>query len=131
MRKRVISTAVALMLMGSTIAYADTSIHNFTNINSFEQGKTFTDVNASDWFAKDVQSVYELNLMGGKGNAIFDAKGNLTLAEAITMASRVNNIYNGGDSVIQNDGSGTWYGGSVKYAIEKGIITSGGLSTLY
>jgi len=93
---------------------------NFTKQKTYSNG-TFSDVNEKEWYAGSVATCYELGLMEGKGNGKFDPQGNISLAEAITMAARVNKIYNGKGAAIENTGS-RWYDGAVSYAIAQGII---------
>ena len=89
----------------------------------------FTDVDENAWYGssnqKVISSAFEYGLMQGSGNT-FSPTGNMTLAEAVTIAARVHHIYNGGDSVF-TQGS-PWYKVYVDYAIDKGIIDSGTFS---
>ena len=66
---------------------------------AFEKVKTydnsFSDVKDTNWFYANVKSAYELGFMNGKADGVFDPNGSVTIAEAITMASRVHAIYNG------------------------------------
>ena len=64
----------------------------FEKVNTYNG---FSDVTDSNWFAKDVKTAYELGLMNGKSDGVFDPNGNVTVAEGITMAARVHAIYNG------------------------------------
>lgn len=64
---------------------------------------------------------YELGLMEGKGKGKFDPQGNVSVAEALTMAARVNKIYSGEGPIIEDIGP-NWYDGAVYYAISKRII---------
>ena len=124
-----ITTLVTLtsVLLASP-AYAASAITNFTTQKIYIPGN-YTDISESAWYASDVASVYELGLMGGKGAGIFDANGNLTLAEALSIASRVNDIYHGGSGTLVNTGS-NWYDTAVAYCVEHGIIAENDF-TLY
>ena len=97
---------------------ATTSMNHFKMATDYTAGQ-FTDV-SDQWFAGSVAKVCELGLMKGGGDGMFQPEGNVTLAEAITMAVRLNSIYRGlGDSFP----SGTpWYQPYVKYALAIGII---------
>ena len=55
----------------------------------------FTDVPGTEWYAGEVAGAYELGLMNGVGGGLFAPDGNVTVAEAITMASRASAIYAG------------------------------------
>ncbi len=89
--------------------------------NEYAQGY-FQDVYPNQWFTKNVASAYELGLMKGKSNRIFDPYGNVTLAEAITMACRIHSIYiNGYENIPQTNG-GKWYQQYLDYAYQQDII---------
>ena len=81
----------------------------------------FTDVHESDWFYDTVCGVYAENLMVGTSATTFGPRGNVTLAQAITMAARV---HAGGDDSFKNAGGGNWYDVYVNYAIKNGIVRS-------
>lgn len=74
-------------------------IAHFTAKNTYTEN-TFTDVPSGAWYEADVKRCYELGLMSGAGGDKFNPDGTVTLAEAVMMASRVHNIYNGGDGNI-------------------------------
>lgn len=97
---------------------ATASMDNFKATAVYTPGQ-FTDV-SSQWFADAVAKVCELGLMKGSGDGTFQPEGDVTLAEAITMAVRLNSIYRGlGDSFP----TGTpWYQPYVKYALSNDII---------
>lgn len=117
-----ILTFVLSVTMLQTIAYCE-SYDKFTIKNEYSQN-TFTDISGSEWYAGNIKKCYELGLMSGKGAGYFDPKGNVTLAEALAMASRAHEIFNGGDGVIENQGT-NWYDVFVSYAVNNGIIKQG------
>lgn len=86
----------------------------------------FTDV-PSDWSLEGISTAYEIGLMGGKYEGIFDPKGDVTLAEAAMMAARLNDLWNGGDGVITQEGE-KWYSGAVSRCLERGIVKDGEFS---
>lgn len=95
-------------------------------LEAFSKTKTykesvFTDVKSGDWHSDNVALVYETGLMEGKGKGVFAPNGNITLAEAITVASRVYSIYHG--ESINTSSSGAWYKPYVDFAAEKGIFS--------
>lgn len=112
MKKMLLAAMLALIL--ATVAFAA----SFDKIVQYSDG-TFTDVPSDAWYAADVVNVYELGLVNGVGQNMFNPMGNVTVAEAITLASRLNAVYN--SSQIP-DKTGEWYVGYVDYALEKGII---------
>ena len=93
----------------------------FTKTLTYADG-TFSDVKSTSWYAKEVASAYELGFMNGKTEGKFAPDGNVTVAEAITMASRVHAIYNGKE-IAKTEGK--WYDMYVKYALANGIISEG------
>ncbi len=86
MKKFFVVLLAALMLATGTFAA-------FEKVNTYSNN--FTDVSDSNWFAANVKSAYELGFMNGKTETTFDPNGSVTVAEGITMAARVNAIYNG------------------------------------
>ncbi len=65
---------------------------NFIKPNDWQNNK-FTDVNSNDWYYYSVKNVYELGIMTGKSENDFDADGEVTLAEAISIAARIHAKY--------------------------------------
>lgn len=117
------STIVKLLCAAMTTVALATSATatGFTKTNSYADG-TFSDVKQSSWYSSEVKSTYELGFMNGKGSGKFVPDGNVTVAEAITMASRVHAIYNGKE-IAKTDGK--WYDMYVSYAKSNGIINEG------
>ena len=85
--KKILVALMALLLLavGTNAAFEKTNIY----------ANNFSDVAETSWYAENVKTAYELGFMNGKSEGKFDPDGNVTLAEAITMASRVHAIYNG------------------------------------
>ena len=92
----------------------------------------FADVNEGRWYGYNQQKVianaYEYGLMNGVSAApmLFSPTGNMTIAEAITVAARVRHIYNGGDGEFVQ--GSPWYQVYVDYAIANGIVAAGAFS---
>ena len=82
----------------------------------------FTDVPESEWYSAEIKNTYELGLMNGKGNGIFEPEGNVTVAEAITMASRASAAYKN-EEIPSFDGE--WYEQYVNYAKKAGFLKDG------
>ena len=102
-----------LMTLSATAAFQKT--------NTYAENQ-FTDVPTSEWYASEVKNTFELGLMNGKGAGVFEPEGNVTVAEAITMASRAASIY-AGETIPASDGE--WYRTYVNYAITKGFVKDG------
>lgn len=79
----------------------------------------FSDVSAGAWYAADVEQAVKLGLMKGKGDGRFDPQGQLSAAEAITMAAQVHSAYTGQNFT---PGGSPWYENAVDYAEENGLI---------
>ena len=87
--------------------------------------KVFADVAEGSWYKDIVYKVCAAELMKGTGDTTFNPEGNMTVAEAITMACRIHNQAKGGkDSDFVAYGN-NWYDVYVNYAIVNGIIKYG------
>lgn len=97
-----------------------------TKGNSFARTRTynncFTDVSQSNWFYQSVASVYAYGLMNGDTATTFAPDAPLPLAQAITMAARINKQYISGNMTFQ--ASNPWYLTYSQYAKSKGIISA-------
>ncbi len=111
-----------VMLLGavSTVHGAnEPGLQNFTKPNTYSSGD-FQDVKESDWFGGVVAEAYAYGLLKGKAPDRFDPNGNVTLAEAVTIAARLHSIYRTGTESFQN---GTpWYQPYADYALKEGIL---------
>ncbi len=94
---------------------------HFSRQNVYHQDQ-FTDVKANQWFTDTVASAFELGLMKGNSAKTFNPYGDVTVAEAITMAARIHSINaTGKESFVQ---SKTWWQTYLDYAYQNGIISS-------
>ena len=59
--------------------------------------------------------------MQGVGNGRFDPRGQVTLAQAVTMAARIHSIYHTGSENF-TQGGGAWYQVYVDYAVGNGLL---------
>ncbi len=87
-----------------------------------EEAMPFIDVLTTNWFYKEVENAYKRGLVKGVTEDTYVPYGNVTVAEAITLASRINAVYNGNEIPGNSDGE-KWYSDNVNYAILNGIIT--------
>ena len=103
---------------------------NFVATTIFDNN-LFGDVKGNEWFVKGVSSSVELGLMVGETNDKFNPNGNITVAQTIAVASRINALYNTGSlDILEDDYKGSkWYSGVVKYAIDNGIIQASDFSS--
>ena len=123
--RRTLSFLLALFLCTGLLpasvfaAEGAAGLGNFTKKNTWSDG-LFADVAASDWFYGNVKSAYEYGLMIGKGEKSFDPDGNVTVAETLTVAARLNAIYTSGSDSFE--ASEPWYAVYAAYCAEKGIV---------
>ena len=99
------------------------SLFHFYPKNIYAPGQ-FADVNENDWYGYNQQKVvslaFQYGLMKGTGADKFNPAGNVTIAEAITVAARIHSIYTFGiENFTQGD---PWYKVYVDYAVKNGII---------
>ena len=111
----------AITCLVAAFALSLTGFAAFEKINTYSDG-FFGDVPQNAWYAKDVKSSYELGFMNGKDDGVFEPSGNVTVAEAITMASRCCALYSG-EEIQPVDGA--WYKMYVDYAVKKGFVKDG------
>lgn len=81
---------------------------------------TLLDVDETDWYAKYVISAYDRGLMNGVSLQLFDPDGTLTVAQAITMGTRLHSTYYGLQPELGDDDP--WYSREVEYATANGLI---------
>ena len=91
----------------------------YEKINAYTQGQ-FTDVNEKSWYSAEVKSAYEIGLMTGVSSSLFSPDSSVSVAECITMASRIHAIHNNKE-IPDIDGS-AWYDKYVDYAVENKIL---------
>ncbi len=84
---------------------------------------SFTDIPADAWYAQSVKDVYELGLMDGVSDDKFDADGEMSVSQAITIAARLNAIYSGVE-IPDIAESTVWYEKYADFCIKRGIITN-------
>jgi len=114
--KKHIFAIIASALLLSPCTFAD-----FEKSSSYTDGQ-FSDVHDSEWYASSVKDAYEFGLMNGNSNATFNPLGTLTVAEGITITSRIHATANGKDIP---DAEGEWYEKYVNYAIANGLMENG------
>lgn len=81
----------------------------------------FTDVYDDDWFADDVEDAYRRGFVQGVSRSTYYPDEGVTLAEAITLAVRLNRQYYARDAVESGEGA-AWYAPYVTAAVQAGII---------
>lgn len=95
------------------------SMENFSHARVYQNG-IFSDVERGAWYEDGIASAYSLGLMSGTGDGKFNVTGMVTIAEALTMASRIHAAYYGNEDELQPVGE--WYETYVEYAFAHNII---------
>ncbi|MBR5283722.1 MAG: S-layer homology domain-containing protein [Clostridia bacterium] len=98
--------------------FTDGSFDHIKAVNDYENG-IYSDV-STQWYAPYAARAYEVNLMRGNKDGTFYAQGKVTVAEAITIAARLHNIYYGYSGEFNQ--ASPWYQVYVDYAVERGMI---------
>jgi hypothetical protein len=109
-------------MIPAVLAADDGSLSNFQKTRTYEDGQ-FTDVLSIHWFADSVKAAYEYGLVNGDSITAYNPDGNVTIAETLTLACRLNDIYYGGTGSFTQ--GAPWYQVYVDYAIAHGMITEG------
>ena len=117
-----ILTAMLVLCMVPMAYAADAGLDNFQRTAVYTQGQ-FNDVAANAWYAESVKTGYEMGLIKGSSATTYNPTGNITLAEAITLAARLHSIYQTGEANFGQ--SDPWYKAYTDYATANGIIKSG------
>jgi len=119
----IMAVSIAISMFSSvSFAYTIVGLNNFRKEQTYDS--TFTDIQKTDWYYDNVVSSYEYSIMTGKEAGVFDPKGNITIAEAITVAVRINSIYQYELPPLFELVEGEWYTPYVVYALDSGIIAS-------
>lgn len=120
MKRRIVSLVLFFaFLISLSPVYA-----KFNEVRSYTPGY-FTDVSESDWSAPYIRQVYELGLMDGTAERQFSPKGTVSVAQVVTVAVRLNDLYSGDSGIVSVDTGANWYDAAVKKAISLGIISEG------
>lgn len=119
MGKRILAVVLVFAVI-QVCAYADSS--DFWARREYG-GEFSLDVSESDWYYGFVTTMYNLGLTDGYDGAYMPDKY-LTVAEAVTIASRLHSIYYTGDTNASDyyTGGDNWYDKYMAYAEDNGII---------
>lgn len=97
--------------------YKKGDVFTLPQVTTYQQGQ-FTDVKPDQWFTPTVASAYELGLIKGNSATTFNPYGDVTIAEAITMAARIHSIYTTGtENFVQGS---TWVSGLPRLCSKSG-----------
>ena len=110
--KKLFATVLGAAMLTAGVAAAD-----FVRTGTYQNN--FSDVAENDWFASSVKDAYEFGIMNGDSATTFNPIGTLTVAEGITITSRIHATANGKEIP---DASGEWYQKYVDYATANGLM---------
>jgi len=124
--KRLIAILMCAVILAGTctvdgMAAEAAGFGNFIETNQYVDGM-FTDVSAGEWYYDNVKTAYGLGLMVGD-DGYFDPAANVTVAQTVTIASRLHSIYTTGQDDFQQ--GSPWYQVYVDYAVEHQILQKG------
>ena len=123
-KKLIIVCLAALCLSMPTFAYRIVGLSNFERSLRYTP-QAFSDVPSSEWYYGNVASVYEYELMTGRSSDVFAPQANISIAETITLAARINYIYYYGQSIsFDLYEEVLWYEPYVEYALGEDIIST-------
>lgn len=97
------------------------SLDNFVDRYEYSDD-LFLDISDGYWYGKYVAKVFALGLMDGRGEGLFAPNDSVTIAETITLAARLHDIYSGGDGEFEE--TEPWYKAYVDYALSESIIST-------
>lgn len=105
--------------------YGTNRVH-FERVTVYFQDQ-FSDVPANQWYTDSIANAFELGLMVGNSDTTFNPHGDVSIAEAVTMAARIYSTYTtGSTSVADNTASpagSAWYRHYFEYAYANGVIS--------
>lgn len=124
---KILTAFISLIFLLAVAAFADS---HFQKTEKYSPDM-FTDVSASAWYYSEVSNAYELGFINGKGNGLMSPDGEVTVAEAVTIASRVNAVYFGRSKELESEQvSGEWYSKYFSYAEKYGLVQKGQYNSL-
>lgn len=87
-----------------------------------QYGESFTDVTVNDWFYDSVTNAYEFGFVNGSSDTTYSPNGTMTVAEAVTLASRMHSAQLKDGKAENIGGTNPWYQGYVDYAKAEGFL---------
>lgn len=126
MKQRVFTLVLTALLLAQPLTPSASAggYFPFTPVRSYEE--QFSDVSGTAWYYENVKALYELGLTNGQGSETrFAPEGDMTVAEALTVAARLRSLYEYGNSETgprMYEGGETWYRPYVDYLQSLGVI---------
>ncbi len=118
LQKHIAICLVLILTLGFIQPVKASDYSNFTVSQTYSP---FADVPADSWFYPGVKTAYELGLMKGTSATTFNPNGNLSVAEAVTLAVRLYQIYNE-FTPTEPAPTGPWYQNYIDFAVSFGIL---------
>lgn len=91
----------------------------FERIREYTPG-LFADVPEGEWYSSGVADAYAFGFMNGTGDGNFGIRGDVTVAQAVTMAVNIHRIYTGNTEELAE--AEDWYEPYVEYAFRHNIL---------
>ncbi len=131
MKKRIFSALMTLVMVICALGVlppfeieaAAPGLGNFSTRKMYNND--FADIKSSDWYYDSVVDVFRYGLMVGKGEGKFDPLGKVHVSEIVTVAARLNAIYNTGSDLSFTGRYDNWYTPYYDYAREHGVALDG------
>ena len=112
--KKILTASLAALALAIGASSAD-----FMKTKTYADN--FPDITESAWYSENVKNTYELGLMNGDTSGLFLPDGKITVAEAITVASRAAAISRN-ETIPEAEGE--WYQMYVNYALGAGLVSA-------
>lgn len=122
-RTKLISLFLAVLMLLSAVVPVSAASAGLQNFKPAAEYTGFSDVASNVWYADNVKVVCEYGLMNGTGDGKFNPNGYITMLETVVLASRLHDIYHGGDGVFEQ--SDPWYKVYDDYAWEHNLSAAG------
>ena len=128
--KRTVSGILVSSVLAVTVLAPQVSAETVGgSLDNFKMGtaKEFSDVVSTDWYYSNVADAAALGIIQGNPDETFNPNGNLSIAEALTLASRVNAIFYNRTEDLNSDSKSNvhWADGILNYAEKNGIVSEG------
>lgn len=124
-RQLILLSLVLLLIFSNLTPLAANSNYSFANsYGNFTVKKTyigFADVPSNAWFFPGIQTAFELDLMKGTSFSTFNPNDTLSVAEAVTLAVRLYEIYYN-YPITDSAASNPWYQKYIDAAINSNIL---------
>ena len=112
-RKQIVSLFLAVVLLLSLVIPIQAASPGLSNFKKQTEYTGFSDVPETAWYADTVKTVCEYGMMKGKDAGVFSPLGDVSIAEAVALACRLHDIYDGGDGTFMQ--ASPWWQTYVDY----------------